>query len=69
MARIGGSYNTTGHLRVRHQCGALSNAVQSIEILADAIRFDFPDEVPHGRLRRHNVRLIAAIDDDVVRTL
>src|SRR5262245_6723478 len=53
----------------RHHCGGLRYGSTRFEHFGDVRVIDFAKEIPHGRFRWHDVRLIAAIGNHVVRTL
>ena len=69
VSRPSGADDAPAHGRVGHQRRAFGDPMQRREVLPDACRLDLAHEVPDGRRRRHDVRLIAAVDDDVVRAL
>ena len=54
---------------VRHLRRRLRDGVGDLEVLADVLEILLADEVPDGGDRRHDVGLVAAVRDHVVRTL
>ena len=61
--------NPRGPRRAGHQRRALRHLVAEVPHLLDVRVVGLAEEVPDRRLRRHDVRLIAAVGDDVVRAL
>ena len=58
-----------GHRRVGHHRRALRHLVADLPHLLDVLVVGLAEVVPDRRVARHDVRLIAAVGDDVVRAL
>ena len=69
VPRIGLTDDPVAHLRVGHERRALRHAQERREVLRDERLIDLADVVPDGRGRRHDVRLVPAVHDAVVRAL
>ena len=57
------------HLGAGHHRGGLRHLVADVPHLLDVVVVGFAEVVPDRGVRRHDVRLIAAVGDDVVRAL
>ena len=57
------------HRGVGHHCGARGDGVPDAPHPHDVVVVGFAEEIPDARRRRDDVRLIAAVGDDIVRPL
>ena len=69
VARPRGAEDAPRHLGIRHHRRTVGDAVADAEVLAHVLHVGLADVVPDLRQCRHDVRLFAAVGDDVVRTL
>ena len=69
MPRMGGAHDAAADAGIGHHRRALGDAIERFVIFHDAVRLYLAHEVPDAGIRRHDVRLIAAVVDHVMRAL